>query len=159
MNKMRSLTCTSWLTRSALLLVLSCVAAHAQGQVAGYLSRVPAASLRFAPPPKPPVAQLALSGIRSDPAPYLNDAFRTEQAAAQSKPINLQFLDPQRPRRQESGSSTALTPSIISAELEVLSPQALVRFFEPKPNVTAGSLKPPPTFQVPIKKTRDPGVK
>ena len=144
------------------LFLLGTAAAQAQStpQVAGYLSRVPASGLRFAPPPKPPVAQLALSGIRADPSPYLNNKFLTMgQTQAESKLIDLHFLDPQKPRRADSAPVLALASSVITPDMEVLSPQALIRFFEPKPNAMPSSAKSGTAFKVPIKPDSEAGTK
>ena len=150
------------LCQLAFLFLLGTAAAQAQStpQVAGYLSRVPASGLRFAPPPKPPVAQLALSGIRADPSPYLNNKFLTGQPQAESKPIDLHFLDPQKPRRADSSTPVlALASSVITPDMEVLSPQALIRFFEPKPNAVPSSAKSGTAFKVPIKPDSEAGTK
>ena len=152
---MRSLACTRWVAHSVFLIFLGIVASQAQldpSHVAGYLSRVPAANLRFAPPPKPPVAQLALSGIRADPSPYLNNKFLTDKAVLTNRPIDLHFLEPQTLRKADAMSSKPLANAVVAPDMEVLSPQALVRFFEVKANVAPGNLKAAPAFQIPVKK-------
>ena len=122
----------------------------------GYLSRVPPANLRFAPPPKPPVAQMALAGIRADSTPYLNSKFLNEKSVLTNKPIDLHFLEPQSLRRLDAMTAKPLANAVLAAELEVLSPQSLVRFFEPKKNVTPASNTISTRFQVPIKPTAEP---
>ena len=153
MLNMKSLACTSWFTCAAFLLVLGSARSNGQNvpQVAGYLSRVPTANLRFAPPPKPPVAQLALSGIRADPSPFLNASFLNDKSVLTNRPIDLRFLEPQTLKRPDPMAAKPLANAVVAPDLEVLSPQALLRFFESKPHVAGTNSRAIPAFQLPIK--------
>ena len=118
----------------------------------GYLNRVPPTSLRFAPPPKPPVAQLPATGITGGTAPLFNNQFFDENTATNAPHISLPLdaLVGGKPNRnpgaapQEESADTTLSNAL-------LSPQSLVRFFDHSERIVLPPLNERLKFQPPLK--------
>jgi len=133
----------------------------------GYLSRPQPSGLRFAPPPKPPVAYLPPLPITYDPQPVFSPEFAqpgtefpTQPAVTSSKPITARVASV--PITDISsifkGTKQGKIP-VDTGNLGTVSPQMLVRFFEggkpisieiPIDNLIEGPLN----FQIPVRQVK-----
>ncbi len=124
----------------------------------GYLSQLPPPGLRFAAPPKPPVAYLPPLPITYDPQPVISSEFappttdlispRTVLPSSSEPPVmNVPFA------ALTSNFNTNRTGNIPSGPVDVasVSPQMLVRFFQSgKPRDIELILTNAVSFRVPV---------
>lgn len=130
--------------------------------VPGYLSKAPPPGLRFAPPPKPPVASLPPLPITYDPQPVFTPDFaqpladfpatvrETKQIQAPQTPV-VPVLDLASQISTNRGEK--IPPAITSAE--AVSPQMLIRFFQNAKPAEIEMLMPNPVyFRPPVEERR-----
>ncbi len=123
---------------------------------AGYLSKSPPAGLRFAAPPRPPVAYLPPLPISQDPQPVFSPEYASPNAEV---PIHTGPSPPPPPPVVTSVGVTELTSMFtktakIPQDLPtqtVVNPQMLVKFFQRKnPSEVRFILPDPISFRAPI---------
>lgn len=136
------------------------VAVHgAESQPSGYLTKSGHPGLRFAPPPKTPVISLGPQPTSYVPPPVFVKEFvePTTTNLLPVSPTNLMTpisAAPGSPMTEAPNAPPANRVSApqIAAELNSLTPQALVKYFaEPKTNRVEVSLSEPVGFQLPIR--------
>ena len=129
-------------------------------QKSGYLSKLPPSGLRFAPPPRPPVAYLPPLPISHDPQPVFSPEFAQPISEIPVQPI---IHPPPPPRSITSLPITELTSILTnkskipesSSVPNVLNPQMFVKFFQHgKPGEGEGNSPSSITFRAPVKDER-----
>jgi hypothetical protein len=127
----------------------------------GYLSKAPPAGLRFAPPPKPPVAYLPPLPITQDPQPVFSGEFAPPTdfpvPPPSPKPVAIQPASQIVPFAELASTLTNRQGKIPPTPVEFnrVSPQMLVRFFQNgKPEEVQLLIGDPVSFRVPEKENR-----
>jgi hypothetical protein len=126
----------------------------------GYLSKSPPSSLRFAAPPKPPVAYLPPLPITYDPQPVFSPEFAqpnapfpvsvsTPPTPLPPAPTSLQW--PEAASKMTNKVQIPATP----VDMGAVSPQMLVRFFQNgKPADVQMLMTDTVSFRVPVKEEK-----
>ncbi|MBI2948315.1 MAG: hypothetical protein HYY23_11775 [Verrucomicrobia bacterium] len=129
----------------------------------GYLSKASPPGLRFAPPPKPPVAYLPPLPITYDPQPVFSSDFAPPTT---DLPVGKGPPPPALPPSVVGPSVTALVSNFTTnraqgqipaapVDLGSVSPQMLVRFFSTgKPNEVELLLTNAVSFRVPVREEK-----
>jgi hypothetical protein len=128
----------------------------------GYLSKAAPSGLRFAPPPKPPVAYLPPLPITYDPQPVFSSDFAppTDFLAGKSPAPSdqpLKVVGPSVTSLVSNFTTSRVQGQIPAAPVDLgsVSPQMLVRFFPSgKPNEVELLLTNAVTFRVPVREDK-----
>lgn len=141
---------------------------HPAATATGYLGKAAPSGLRFAPPPKPPVAYLPPLPITYDPQPVFTPEFanptgelpppppppnNSSNLAPPSVPGPEKVLSPLYPNHTPGGKQNQVPLS--AGEIGVVIPQMLVKFFQPgQPTEVQMLMNNPVMFQPPLRQER-----